>query len=288
MVDLAAHNVSTAGMGVGANMLETGKSIPLFQGKDAVPKTIDGLQNPKLGKALGRFGSILGIMGGYDQIQDGVREIIDPTKIGAEGVGGGFDVTAGIGSVLSGVIGLGGSLGIGACTAGVLPAAAAVGGGLAAGIGLAQSGNEYISDTGLLGETTGANGETRGRNWTEWAGDVAQDAHDSALESNTDPHHRDSEAAKAYYYSLMGATVAGGVGATVTGALGMNEALYNSQKSAGSGLAERLGAEKGGTVSDLAGGAALIGSPLGMAAATGELAMDAGGALIDLFRSDSD
>jgi hypothetical protein len=104
-------------------------------------------------------------------------------------------------------------LGTAVGSAGALPVMAAVGAGAAGGIALAQRGQSYIAETGLLGQ----NSDGSGKSWSDWAGDGAWEDR----EAWADLTGNETVADIAGYTSLAGRTVVGAAGAAVTGVSGL-------------------------------------------------------------------
>jgi hypothetical protein len=188
MWNLLGNGAATAGMQGAGSMLGGGIS-PVGQGMASLPRTAGAMQKGTgaLGKGLAPFvlsGGIGNWMDGQHNLdmlnQTGSQDDVargDAHLQRAQGIGG--TVAGGIGTlglfgsmmqmggagmsaVGSGLSGLmaggttaaagGAGMSTGVMAAGLLPAAAAAGAGLAGGIGLANRGNNYIADTGILGK----------------------------------------------------------------------------------------------------------------------------------------
>jgi len=149
----------------------------------------------------------LALWGGIGNFDSGLERMGD-----GDAVDGALQATQGVGGITAGTVGTANLLGAGV-TAGALPVAAAVGAGAATGIGVANRGNNYIADTGLLGQ----NDDGSGKDWSDWAGDGAWEDR----EAWTDLTGNETIGAAAGYASLAGRSVAGAAGAAVTGVAGL-------------------------------------------------------------------
>ena len=149
----------------------------------------------------------LALAGGIDNFDSGLDRVAN-----GDNVGGTFQAVQGVGGVTAGTVGTANLLGAGV-TAGALPVAAAIGAGAATGIGVANRGNRYIADSGLLG----SNDDGSGRNWSDWAADEAH----SDRNAWADLTGSETVGDVAGYASLAGRTVAGAAGAAVTGVAGL-------------------------------------------------------------------
>ena len=143
----------------------------------------------------------------------------------ASGAGAGFGGLSALGSAggaLTGAATAGtGALGMGTAVgaAGALPIAAAIGGGAAAGLAIGNRGQDYIANTGLLGQ----NSDGTGRNWSDWGADTAVSA-DRAVAEATGSETLGTVAGLA---TCAGTSIVGAAGAAVTGVAGLATDAYD-------------------------------------------------------------
>jgi hypothetical protein len=199
------------------------------------------------------FGGI-GLAQGGQQIGEGAHKVAEDDWPGGaldvvEGLAGGFAgglaAFQGAGSLMSwfgteltaaylagdavtsgvGLASMGGRLasaaGAGATTvagAGLLPILGAGGAGLAGGLALAGRGQDYIAQTGLLGQED----DGRGKDWSAWAGDVASAQREAMTEATGSELLGTAHGAM----SLAGLTYAGAAGAAVSGVAGLATDSY--------------------------------------------------------------
>jgi hypothetical protein len=192
-----------------------------------------------LGRGIERFSSAanrvlapIGLGQGLSQFGDGLSQVVDGDAEGlVDMMGGAWGATsAGISIAdMAGVAGAGaGELGaataVGAAPLGATVGAAAAGG--AGGIALAQRGQRYTSESGLLGQAQrratargfdGAAEAARGRDWSDWAADNGVAA-DNAVRRYTGSEGAGTLAGLG---ATAASSVAGAVGAAATGARGL-------------------------------------------------------------------
>lgn len=175
---------------------------------------------------LEKYLAPLALWGGAETLGTGLGEL----AYGDDTAAGILDTAKGAGAATAGAIGTaslaaGALSGVGAGTAGLAAASAAaapvaaIGAGLATGIGIANRGQDYIAETGLLG----TNDDGTGKNWSDWGADVSWGA-DQAVAEATGSETLGTVAGLA---TCAGTSLVGAAGAAVTGVAGLATDAYD-------------------------------------------------------------
>ena len=152
------------------------------------------------------------------------------------------------GAALAGAGGLSATMGgiAAAGTGAVCAAGSAVLAAGAAGVGLGTASNQFMSDTGLLGE----NADGTGRSWSDWGADTAVDADQWVAEATGS----ETLGTIAGLGTCLGTSLVGTAGTLATAPLAIANAVF------GSGVGETVGAVGGAIGSAVGGATSWVGS----------------------------
>ena len=213
-----------------------------MSGRSVRPTRLANAVNGAPGRVFNGALGIIGVQQGIEQFIQG-RDQWQNAENGEQMSEAGLNMAAGATGATSGAIGTLGALGVEAAgtagvgmgatvgAAGVLPVVGAAAGGAAAGIATAQRGQQYIRESGLLGQ----NHDGSNRDWSDMAADWGVSA-----DRATARHLGATAGTLAGVTATAAGSVVGAAGAAVTGVAGLATDAVNGVQELGSAAWSRI------------------------------------------------